>query len=124
MNDNALQITIRNAFYRCTRLMARKSQEYSPGEDRLENFKEAGKLQEVSPEQALFGMLAKHLVSLAQLCTMMTSYKGPWPVTTVVTQHERKIWEEKLTDSHNYLFLLEALLKERYGWPGPETGGE
>ena len=39
MNDNSLQITIRNAFYRCTRLMHSKGKEYSPGEDRLENFK-------------------------------------------------------------------------------------
>lgn len=120
MNDNALQITIRNAFYRCTRLMARKSQEYSPGEDRLQNFKEAGELQSISPEQALFGMLAKHLVSLADMCQGVTLLDGPGaPVGTGKTQ---EVWEEKITDSHNYLFLLEALLKERYGWTGPEGG--
>ena len=55
MNDNSLQITIRNAFYRCTRLMCRKSQEYSPNEDRLENFKESGQEDNISPEEALWG---------------------------------------------------------------------
>ena len=115
MNDNSLQITIRNAFYRCTRLMHSKGKEYSPGEDRLQNFKEAGTLQGISPEQALFGMLAKHLVSLAEMCRAVTERPGYSP---------QAVWEEKLTDAHNYLFLLEALLKERYGWTGPENEGE
>jgi hypothetical protein len=115
MNDNALQITIRNAFYRCTHLMARKSKEYSPGHDRLSNFKDAGAMQRISPEQALFGMLTKHLVSLADMCkaVMIGGMDGG------MTQ---AVWEEKLTDAHNYLFLLEALLKERYGWTGKERG--
>ena len=115
MIDNSLQITIRNAFYRCTHLMHRKGKEYSPGEDRLQNFKEAGELQSVSPEQALFGMLAKHLVSLADMCKR---------VTTNVVSAPKEAWHEKLTDAHNYLFLLEALLKERYRWTGPEHEGE
>ena len=111
MNDNSLQITIRNTFYRCTRLMHSKGKEYSPGEDRLHNFKEAGELQGISPEQALFGMMAKHIVSLADMC------KG---ITAGGETDTKEMWHEKLTDSMNYLFLLEALLKERYGWTGLE----
>ena len=107
MNENIFQIVIRNAFYRSTHLLARKVKEYSPGEDRLSNFKEAATLQGVSPEQALYGMLAKHLVSLAEMCKSVTEQEQAWP---------QSVWDEKLTDSHNYLFLLEALLKERYGW--------
>jgi hypothetical protein len=113
LNDNSLQITIRNAFYRCTRLMHIKGQEYSPGHDRLSNFKDAGAMQKISPEQALYGMLTKHLVSLADMCKGITA--GGEPAT-------QEMWIEKLTDAHNYLFLLEALLKERYGWTGPEKG--
>jgi hypothetical protein len=115
MNDNSLQITIRNAFYRCIHLLNRKGKEYAPGEDRLQNFKDAGELQSISPEQALFGMLAKHLVSLADMCKPLTMWENLGP-----TLHSQAVWEEKLTDAHNYLFLLEALLKERYGWVGPE----
>lgn len=112
MNDNTFQIVIRNAFYRCTHLLAQKGKEYSPGQDRLEHFKWAGKDDGVSPEEALWGMLRKHLTSLSLMCRALTVedlIRVPQPV-----------WEEKLTDAHNYLFLLEALLKERYGWPGPE----
>jgi hypothetical protein len=119
MNDNVLQITIRNAFYRCTRLMARKSQEYSPNEDRLENFKEAGREDQVSPEEALWGMLRKHLASLNMMCRALT----PTPVANHVP-HPQTVWEEKLTDAHNYLFLLEALVRERNGWQGPEVQDE
>ena len=114
MNENALGITIREAFDRCTRLMHRKGQEYSPGHDRLENFKEAAQADSISPEEALWGMLRKHLTSLSMMCREITSFPGS---TCHATQG---LWEEKLTDSHNYLFLLEALLKERYGWIGPE----
>jgi len=116
MNDNSLQITIRNTFYRCTRLMHSKGIEYSPGHDRLSNFKDAGAMQKVSPEQALFGMLTKHLVSLADMCQGVTLLDGPG--APVGTGKSQEVWEEKLTDAHNYLFLLEALLKERYGWMG------
>ena len=112
VNDNSLQITIRNAFDRCTRLMHSKGKEYSPGEDRLHNFKEAGELQSISPEQALFGMLTKHLVSLADMCQGITAGGEP---------AGQEMWTEKLTDSTNYLFLLTALLKERYGWTGAEA---
>lgn len=122
MNDNSLQITIRNAFYRCIHLLNRKGKEYAPGEDRLQNFKDAGELQSISPEQALFGMLAKHLVSLADMCRGVTLLDGPG--APVGTGKPQEVWEEKLTDAYNYLFLLEALLKERYGWTGPEGGSE
>jgi hypothetical protein len=115
MNDNSLQITIRNAFYRCTRLMHSKGKEYSPNEDRLENFYESGREDNISPEEALWGMLRKHLTSLGMMCRALTVRPKNVP---------QAVWEEKLTDAHNYLFLLEALLKERYGWPGPEGNGE
>ena len=117
MNDNSLQITILNAFYRCTHLMHRKSQEYSPNEDRLENFKESGREDDISSEEALWGMLRKHLTSLGMMCRALTPTPG-----TYHEPHSQSIWEEKLTDAHNYLFLLEALLKERYGWTGVELG--
>lgn len=118
MNDNALQITIRNAFYRCTRLMARKSQEYSPNEDRLENFKVSGEEDNISPEDALWGMLRKHLTSLGMMCRAIPAAKFmPHSSADIYPQ---AVWEEKITDAHNYLFLLEALLKERYRWTGPE----
>lgn len=108
MDENSFQIVIRNAFYRSTFVLNKKKAEYSPGEDRLSNFKEAGELQRVSPEEALLGMMTKHYVSICEMVRGVEDRQDlPWP---------REAWEEKLTDSHNYLFLLEALVKERYGW--------
>ena len=105
MNDNDFQVVIRNSFYRSTHVLGSKGKEYAPGEDRLSNFKKAANLQGLSPEQALFGMLAKHLVSLAE---MVGAQDG--------TSFAREVWHEKLTDSINYLFLLEAIIHEKDGW--------
>ena len=122
MNDNSLQITIRNVFYRCIHVMSRKSPEYSPNEDRLENFKESGREDDKSPEESLWGMLRKHLTSLSMMCREITASDYRAFDEKPDVGHPQAVWEEKLTDAHNYLFLLEALLKERYGWKGPEQG--
>ena len=119
MNENSIQTLVRNAFYRCIRVMNRKSREYSPNEDRLENFKESGQEDNISPEEALWGMLRKHLTSLGMMCREVTA--GDDPLIRPPSPRPQEQWEEKLTDAHNYLFLLEALVKERYGWVGPEA---
>ena len=112
MNDNSFQITIRNAFYRCIYVMNRKGKEYAPNEDRLENFKVSGAEDNISPEEALWGMVRKHLTSLGMMCRKITEKPEDFS--------PQEVWEEKITDAHNYLFLLEALLKERYKWGGLE----
>jgi hypothetical protein len=105
MDDNTFQVVIRNSFYRSTFILGRKAKEYAPGQDRLSNFKKAAALQGISPEQALFGMMAKHLVSVAEMTAAIE-----------VEPCSEAVWEEKLTDSINYLFLLEALVRDRYEW--------
>lgn len=68
--------------------------------DRLGAFKAAAALQHTTPERALAGMLAKHIVSLYDMCFAdgMSFDAGTW--------------DEKITDSLNYLFLLKAIVKE------------
>ena len=68
--------------------------------DRLGAFKAAAALQHTTPERALAGMLAKHIVSLYDMCFDNDTDYG---IST---------WEEKITDSLNYLFLLKAIVKE------------
>jgi len=110
MNESTFQIVIRNAHARSTRVLAGKRVEYSPGEDRLSNFKKAGELQGVTPEAALVGMLTKHVVSLFELvASIEKSEIEGW-------NWKGDVWNEKLDDARNYLFLLEALVRERYGW--------
>lgn len=82
-----------------------KGKEYGAGGDRLHNFKVATKLESKpqTPEQALWGMLKKHLVSVLDIVdeTGMGNYPS------------EKTRNEKIGDAINYLILLEALLVER-----------
>lgn len=88
-------------FDRCTSVLATKSKEYSTA-DKLHIFKVAADLQRCTPEVALGGMLAKHIVSIYDL---IGKSGGADP--------EMDIWEEKIGDAINYLVLLKALVVER-----------
>lgn len=70
------------------------------GTDRLGAFKSAAALQHTTPQRALAGMMAKHIISIYDMC--FTDRKT----------FELAVWEEKITDSLNYLFLLKAVIKE------------
>lgn len=82
----------------CKKVLGAKAAEYAT-EDRLHNFKVAGAFEETTPEDALFGMMAKHLVSVKDMCKSGRKY----PVL---------LWQEKITDSINYLLLLNALVRD------------
>lgn len=81
--------------------LAHKSKEYGLG-DRLHNFKVAAAMQGTTPENALLGMLAKHLVSVVDLCQGRLT-------------NTEQMANEKIGDAINYLILLEAVLDERRG---------
>lgn len=81
-------------------LMA-KAKEYATDGDRLHNFKVAASVQGISPNAALAGMMAKHTVSVYDMIGTGEVYS-------------MDLWEEKIKDSINYLFLLWALLNEQY----------
>ena len=89
----------------CTTLLMVKGAEYSPFSmtnreiDRLAHFKKAAALMDTTSRAALFSMLAKHLVSISDMC--MDDAK-----------HPTEKWEEKITDSINYLFILRAIIEE------------
>ena len=89
----------------CQRVLIGKNTEYARGGDKLSNFKKAAGQQGCSPEQALQGMMTKHQVSIVDLIQDID--KG--------THHSMAVWEEKIGDALNYLFLLRGLLEERYG---------
>lgn len=107
MNSKTFDTLVVNQLARSENLLARKGQEYAESAendaaiDRLAHFKKAAALQGGTTEQAAFGMLAKHLVSLAD---MVRSAK-PYPL-------ER--WDEKISDSINYLLILRAIIEEEH----------
>lgn len=82
----------------CTKTLIAKSKEYST-EDKLHNFKVAAALQSETPREALGGMMAKHVVSIYDLIRKEDLA-------------DIAVWEEKLGDTLNYLFLLKAIVVE------------
>ena len=85
----------------CREILQKKTKEYTGDDtDRPGAFKAAAALQHTTPQRALAGMLAKHIVSLYDMCFA----DG--------VSFDAGTWDEKITDSLNYLFLLKAIVKE------------
>jgi hypothetical protein len=80
-----------------------KGPEYARKGDRLSNFKDAGQLQRITPEDALLGMWSKHLISIIDIIKDISAGRT-WSMEQL---------REKLTDSINYHLLLEGLVEER-----------
>ena len=91
-------------------LLLSKGNEYSTEGDKLIAFKKAAALQSITPKQALFGMASKHFVSLGDMIHDDSDY----------SEHR---WTEKITDSINYLLLLNALVREEKEKTIPLTKG-
>lgn len=79
-------------------VLVNKASEYAT-DDRLHNFKVAAALEGKTPEQALAGMMAKHTISVYDMAESGLAY----PID---------LWQEKITDHINYLFLLNAIVRE------------
>lgn len=59
---------------RCEETLRGKAKEYTGNNpDRLSAFKTAAALQECTPERALAGMMAKHIISLYDICNTSIS---------------------------------------------------
>ena len=86
---------------RCAETLQRKTKEYmGDNSARLSAFKVAAAMQGCSSERALAGMMAKHIESLYDMC-----YADNETIDVAV-------WDEKITDTLNYLFLLRGIVEE------------
>ena len=81
------------------RVLVKKADEYNLEEDRLGFFKRAAAFADETPEQALYGFLLKHLQSITDMVQSGKVYP-------------EFLWNEKITDTMNYLVLLRGLLKD------------
>lgn len=124
MRSEFFEKVVQDQLERSWNLLIKKGQEYTPGAlrssqtgfeaagqanispyddevetDRLAHFKKAAAMMNTTPRAALLGMLSKHLISVSDMCMD----KAP---------HDVAIWDEKITDSINYLLLLRALVEE------------
>ncbi|WP_368283410.1 hypothetical protein [Dorea longicatena] len=101
MTQNEVNAVFDEQVRLCADTLKRKTKEYTGDDpDRLGAFKAAAALQHTTPQRALAGMLAKHIVSLYDMCF---AEETVYPMDT---------WDEKITDGLNYLFLLKAIVKE------------
>lgn len=80
-------------------ILVDKAKQYANDEDRLHNFRVAAVLNGETEEQALWGMLSKHLVSVSDMVQKDDFYPS-------------EVWDEKIGDSINYLILLRAQVFE------------
>ncbi len=108
MNNETFDKILKDRLDKIVAVLGSKGEEYSSEGDRLHNFKVAARIgvdAHATPEEALWGMLNKHLVSVMDI---------------VAQCHEERcseeILNEKLGDTINYFILLEALLRERFGY--------
>jgi hypothetical protein len=82
----------------CRKTLIKKAEEYAPeGSSRFSNFEQAAAMMQTTPEAALWGMMAKHIISLQDLATGLKTFN-------------EATMEEKITDTINYCHLLEGIL--------------
>lgn len=99
MTNNEFNNVVYDQLKHCKDILIQKGGEYAQSEDRLDHFKHSAQFMRMSPKKALFSFLAKHLVSIADMCSSDKKF-------------EFAKWNEKITDSINYLILLKAIIEE------------
>lgn len=102
MNVNDFEACVEARMDLCKKVLISKGTEYS-NVDRLSNFKKAAALRSDTPESALWGMAVKHVVSISDMIDDLSAG----------IHHPMCLWEEKIGDTLNYLFILRAQLQER-----------
>lgn len=83
-------------------VLLNKGNEYNDPQDYFGYFNKAASFLGQSKQEALFGMLTKHLISLSDMCASDKEF----PLAQ---------WQEKTTDAINYLILLYVMMEEQYG---------
>jgi hypothetical protein len=86
-----------------------KGRQYSRGGDRLHNFKQIARQKHTIPEDVLMFLVSKQWVNLNDCVDDIKQE------LIYVMEHWPPLYDELLNDIHNYLYLLEGLLKERHG---------
>lgn len=85
---------------KCKELLSAKGKEYADECDAFHNFNTASELLCNSPVEALAGMMAKHTVSIYDMC--IDQGRG--------VKHSLEQWDEKICDHITYLILLRAMV--------------
>ena len=103
MNTEEFEGIVHNRCNDINEILTNKAKEYARI-DRLHNFKEAARIQNITPEEALRGMTIKHTICINDMVEDCKYNKFNRDIPYI---------KEKIGDEINYLILLEALLTER-----------
>ena len=109
MNSEWFEKVIKEQIKTCEDVLIGKAKEYATDDDRLHNFKNAAGMMSCDPKEALAGMMAKHTISVYDMCRSGKDY----PI---------ELWNEKITDHINYLLLLKAIVEEENSPVGKTKG--
>ena len=90
---------ITNMLQHCENVLTTKHKEYAT-DDHFHNFNVAASLQGVTSQQALIGMMDKHVVSVHDL---VNDHAEGRKIST-------EMWQEKIGDNINYLLILWAMV--------------
>lgn len=101
MTHEEFYVVFNEQIKKCEDVLIAKGKEYAANDDRLFNFKQVAKLNQVDAMEALWGMCSKQIVSIADFIKTNSIYPRPL-----------EVWDEKITDVINYLILLRAILRE------------
>ena len=100
MNNKTFEMIVEDSLDICKAVLTRKSKEYSSSDDKLHNFDKAKDLMRCKTKEfALWGMFAKHLVSVTDMVERFEK-AGELPTSNMI--------DEKIGDSINYFILLKA----------------
>lgn len=97
MMQNSFNQILDKQIQLCTDMMIKKQDAYAEPKDALAQFRTASSLTKAPMRRALAGMMAKHTVSIFDMCSSDETYGV-------------EVWEEKITDHINYLLLLKAVV--------------
>lgn len=84
-------------------VLATKAEFYASESDRLHNFKRAARIDDTTPEEALYGMQLKHRTTISDYIERAN-----------LTDTPLSEWREKITDTINYYILLMAMIEEAF----------
>ena len=103
MTQSEFKLLFADQVMKCEETLQNKRKEYTgDNQDRLSSFKVAASLQGCTPQRALVGMMAKHIVSLYDMCYAKNA------------AFKKELWDEKITDSVFCKHFLEKNAK--YFW--------
>ena len=97
MTEKTYKEIIDETLSMCTDVLFKKKGEYATAQDYFHNFNVAAELEGITSKQALAGMMAKHTVSVYDMCNGNEEYS-------------LEKWNEKIVDHINYLLILRAMV--------------